>query len=246
MIAALPQAPRTPWSRFLQSFDWLPGEHVAIVGPAGSGKTVLLQELTGIRTYGAVFATKPRDNSMEEIIARQGYEKFDKWPKGLDPNKHPRRVIWPPATSIDAARTQAPIFADAFSEIYGEGAWNLYLDEGWYITNMLGLGMQIKVMLLQARSLDISLILATQRPVSVPPEVWDQSTHIFLFRENDERNLERMGGIAWKDSLAVRNMISNLDQYQFLYYNTRTGYMVRSRVPYRPPYVPPKKSWWQK
>lgn len=183
---------------------------------------------------------------MEEIISRQGYEKYDQWPKGLDPDKHPRRVIWPPATSIDAARTQAPIFADAFSEIYGEGAWNLYLDEGWYVTNMLGLGMQIKVMLLQARSLDISLILATQRPVSVPPEVWDQSTHIFLFRENDERNLERMGGIAWKDALAVRSMISNLDQFQFLYYNTRSGYMVRSRVPYRPPYVPPKKSWWQR
>jgi hypothetical protein len=130
VIAALPQAPRTPWSRFLRSFDWKPGEHIALVGPTGSGKTVLLQELTGIRSYGAVFATKPRDNSMEEISALQGYEKYDKWPKGLDPDKHPRRLIWPDAKRIDSARTQAVVFAEAFAEIYLEGAWNVYIDEG--------------------------------------------------------------------------------------------------------------------
>src|SRR6202035_4585406 len=106
-----------------------------------------------------------------------------------------------------------------------------FIDEGWYFTQQLGLGEQIKVYLLQARSLDISLIVATQRPVSVPTELWDQSTHLFFFKETDERNLERRGGIAWKDALAVRNMIANLDQYQFLYFNSRSGYMVRSRVP---------------
>lgn len=183
---------------------------------------------------------------MDEIIDRQGYEKYEAWPRGLDPDKHPRRVIWPNARRIDASRTQAAVFAEAFAEIYVEGGWNLFLDEGWYVTNMLNLGEQIKVFLLQARSLDISLIVATQRPKSVPLEIWDQSTHLFFFRENDESNLERIGGIAWQDSFAVRRMVANLDRHQFLYVNTRTGKMLRSRVPYRPPYVPPPKPWWKR
>lgn len=230
----------------MNSFRWMAGEHAAIVGPAGSGKTILLQELVGTRSFSTVFATKPKDSSMDEIIDRQGFERYAKWPRGLDPVKHPRRVIWPDARRIDAARDQSAVFANAFAEIYIEGGWNLFLDEGWYVTNMLGLGEQIKVFLLQARSLDISLIVATQRPVSVPTEIWDQSTHLFLFRENDERNLERLGGLAWQDSLAVRRMVASLDRHQFLYINTRTGDMLRSRVPYRPPYVAPPKHWWQK
>lgn len=183
---------------------------------------------------------------MDELIARGDYKKFDKWPSGKKPDQAPRRVIWPDARKIDSARMQAPVFAEAFGEIYIEGGWNLFLDEGWFMTQMLGLGEQIKVYLLQARSLDISLITCTQRPVSVPTELWDQSTHIFLFRENDERNLERVGGMAWNNSLAVRHMVANLEAHQFLYINTRTGEMFRTRVPYREPYVPPPKKWYQK
>lgn len=216
------------------------------MGPAGSGKTVLLQELSGLRTYGVVFATKPRDNSMDEISERFGYVIYPEWPRGVDADKKPRRIIWPPATRIDSAKTQAPVFAEAFEQIYGEGGWNLFLDEGWYFTNMLGQGNFIKVMLLQARSLDISLILATQRPVSVPTEIWDQSTHIFIFQENDERNLKTMGGINKSSSLDVQRMVSVLDRHQFLYINTREGFMFRSRVPYRPPFKPQPKPWYKR
>lgn len=246
LVAMQPQAPRIPWRKFIDSLVWMPGEHVALVGPTGSGKTVLLSELVGIRTYGVVFATKPQDNSMEELIDVQGFVKYPSWPRGLDPDKHPRRIVWPDARTLGAPKTQAPIFAEAFEEIYVEGGWNLFVDEGWFVTQMLGLGEHIKMYLLQARSLNISLIIATQRPVSVPTEVWDQSTHLFFFKENDERNLDRIGGISWKSAFAVKQMIASLEAHQFLYINTRTGDMVRSRVPYRPPYVPPQKGFLEK
>lgn len=196
-----------------------------------------------MRDYAVVFATKPRDSTMDELIAFNEFKKMEQWvPEPAD--KSPRRVIWPDATSINSANHQAVVFAEAFEAIYREGAWNLFLDEAWMISNILGLDQQIKVYLLQARSLDISLIMATQRPVSIPVEAFDQSTWLFVFRESDERNLERIGGIAWRDSKTVRTLVANLEQYQFLAINTRTGQMWRSRVPPPAPPAPKKKSWF--
>ena len=178
-----------------------------------------------------VFATKPKDDTMTQLIEEWDFKKIDKWDPTLSVDKYPDRVLWPDASQIDSAKDQAIVFADAFRSIYTQGSWNVFVDESWYMTNMLGLGEQLKVYLLQARSLDISLIQATQRPMSIPVETFDQSTWLFFFRENDQRNLERVSGIAWRDSRAVRELIANLERFQFLMINTRTGQMWRSRVP---------------
>lgn len=239
-------APRVPWGRFLSEFDWQPGQHVTLVGPTGSGKTTLLDILIRMRAFAVVFATKPRDSTMDALIQNGDFKQFEKWPKGLKAERVPRRVIWPDATQIDSAITQVGVFAEAFGEVYHEGGWNLFLDETWYMDRILGLGQQVRVYLLQARSLDISLIMAAQRPVSIPVEAFDQSTWLFFFRDSDERNLERVGGIAWKDAATVRLIVSNLEQYQFLAVNTRTGQMWRSRVPPPKPFVPQPKHWWEK
>lgn len=223
-------APRIPWKKFAGVMNWQTGEHVAIVGTTGSGKTELLRRLVAMRAFCVIFATKPRDSTMDDLIENEGFDRYPAW-KQASPTKHPRRVVWPDASSIDSAITQSKTFADAFEAIYREGAWNLFLDEGWYLTNVLGLGEQIKIYLLQARSLDISLILATQRPVSVPVEVFDQATHLFFYREADYRNLERISGISWQDARPVRHLVASLESHQFLYVNTRTGLMWRSRTP---------------
>lgn len=219
------------------------GQHITVIGTTGSGKTELLKRLIDMREYAVVFATKPRDETMDALIEFNGFKRYDRW-KPEPPDKSPRRVIWPDATSINSANLQAEVFAEAFGAIYREGAWNLFLDEAWMVSNILGLDQQIKVYLLQARSLDISLIMATQRPVSIPVEAFDQSTWLFIFRESDERNLERIGGIAWRDSKTVRNLVANLEQFQFLVINTRTGQMFRTRVPPPAPPAPKKKSWF--
>jgi len=225
------QAPRVPWDKFLRDvFVWQPGEHAALIGPTGQGKTTLLTALLPLHPYVTVFATKPRDSSMDRLI-RGGYYPIRKW-ESLDPLQYPRRVLWPDvsdmATAIDHQRS---VFHDAFLKIYREGGWTLAVDELWYIDNILKLEMDIKLYLLQARALDISLLVATQRPAWVPLEVYDQSTHLFFWRDNDETNLKRLSGISFRSANLIKSVVSDLDKYQVLYINTRTGEMCRTRAP---------------
>src|SRR3954463_10799425 len=223
-------APRVPWNVFIKKvFVWGHGEHVGLIGPTGQGKTTMLLSILPLHKYVVVFATKPRDKTMTRLI-RSGYVRLERW-QSLDPEQSPRRVLWPDATHLNSAETQHDVFHHAFGAIYREGGWTVAIDETWYMSNTLGLSGDVKMFLLQARSLDISLVCATQRPASVPLEIYDQSSHLFFWRDNDENNLRRLSGISWRSADMVRRIISNLEQYQVLYVNTRTGRMARTHCP---------------
>lgn len=240
------RAPRIPWDKFIgKVYDPRPGEHEAIIGPTGQGKTYLQANLLLTKHSGrllhqfiAVFATKPADVTMDRLIATGRFTRLDKW-KALNPIDHPRRVIWPDARRLDSIEIQKAVFSDALNRIFREGGrpahapvgWTVAIDELWYIINILGLGVQIKVFLLQARSLGHSLLIATQRPRFVPLEVYDQSTHLFFFRDNDEENLKRLSEIQTKDKQLIKMVVANLETHQVLYINTRTGLMCRTRAP---------------
>src|SRR4249920_1959913 len=106
-------APRVPWYDFLREIEWEQGEHLGLVGPTGQGKTTLLIELLPRRDYVAIFATKPKDRTMELLISLNGYVKMDRW-ENIPADKMPRRVIWPNARQLNAETKQKAVFQKAF------------------------------------------------------------------------------------------------------------------------------------
>jgi energy-coupling factor transporter ATP-binding protein EcfA2 len=230
MLARLStEAPRVPWDVFTRELQWEPGEHVGLIGPTGQGKTTMLFNMLPLHPFVTVFATKPRDASMDALI-RAGYVRMERW-QSLDAHQYPRRVLWPDATRIDSNEHQRVVFHDAFARIYREGGWTVALDETWYLDNILKLDGDIKTFLLQARSLGISLVAATQRPAWVPREIYTSCTHLMFWRVNDETDLRSISGIGWRSGDLIREAVANLERFQTLYVNTRTGRMLRTRCP---------------
>lgn len=221
--------PFVAWNEFIQRLDWSQGEHLAMIGPTGQGKTTLAMHLLPLRRFVVCFATKPRDASMTKLRNR-GFKLIREW-KSWSPTMYPRRLLWPKAADLDSKKRQTDAFQHAFESIYVEGSWTVYLDELWYMTNELQFSKAIKTYLLQARALKISLMVAAQRPKWIPLEVFDQSTHLFFFRENDEENLKRIGGIGFLSSRLIRDTVSRLRQHECLYINSRTGEMYRTKAP---------------
>lgn len=224
-------APRVPWNVFESRLDWRQGEHFGLIGPTGKGKTTMQMALLPLHPYVVVTATKPADPTMDKLIKYGDYVRLEHW-RRLNPRDFPRRVIWPNAKELSARTHQREVFLDAFERIYMEGGWTLSIDELWFFTAILGLETEVRIFILQSRSNNISLLMSTQRPSRVPLEVFDQSTHLMFWRENDRRNLDRIGEINARDASLVRAIVRELEEYQVLYVNTRTGQMLRTRVPY--------------
>lgn len=234
-------APRIGWEDFITHvFHPEPGEHALTVGSTGSGKTHLQNGLLHKWPFVAAFATKNNDVTMDQLISHQRYERFARW-WPLSAKDHPRRVIWPPAGNLKTMTDiQKKVFSHAMESIWGEGGrpkakpvgWAVAMDEAWWFANQLGLINYMRIWLQQGRSNGISLLAASQRPAWIPTELYSQTTYLFFFQETEKKNLDRIGEINHKDSAGVKFIVNNLEPWQFLFVNTNTGFMCRTRAPF--------------
>ncbi len=229
--SAREQVPFYPWDTFLSTyFRWVQGEHCALIGPTGSGKTSLMLRILTLRAYVVVMATKPRDSTLN-ALQREGYRRMQQWDTHLPARKYPRRLLWPDASQMYSAHVQQREFVAAMDAIYRVGYWCVCIDELWYLIHHLKMAFEVKTYLQQARSLKISLLVGTQRPAFVPVEIYDQSSHLFFWLDNDETNLKRISGISYRSSHLIRDVVSSLEKHEVLYIHRDTGFMCRTMAP---------------
>lgn len=114
------QAPRITWEQFLRVFAWRQGEHVAFIGPTGSGKTTLALGLLTKRQYITILATKPRDTTLDQFAKQTGFVKRKEW-KEESYELYPRRIVWPDATKMESVVKQRQEFVKTMRSIYQEG-----------------------------------------------------------------------------------------------------------------------------
>lgn len=235
-------APVLPWDDFMSyAFDWRQNQHVGLVGPTEQGKTNLGYHLLELREYIVYLAIKTQDETLDAFIEQGKYQRFYDWPpvkrqligsRPLTPQEAPRRLLWPDARSLDSEAEQRRVFGKALRDIYAEGGWCTVLDDYWYLAHILGFEKETKKFLANARSNYIPLMIAAQRPSGNNlVELFDQTTHLFFFRDNDEPNLKRISGVGYMSSKLIRGFVANLDRFQTLYINTRTGVMYRTTAP---------------
>lgn len=235
--------PVVPWSTFLAGLStpgtgdyWRPSEHVSIIGPTGSGKGVLTQQLLPIRKAVCVLGTKPKDRTLDALMS-QGYTRIRQWPPSLPWYRKPHSpdwwqhvVLWPPYRGTADRDVQRVVFEQALGEMFAAGDWCVNADEAYYLCRQLGLTSWLEDYWTQGRSIGLSLVAGTQRPAWVPLFMYDQATHLFFFADNDEENLRRVGGLGGLSAKAVRATVAGLPEHSVLYVNTRRRQMAITRV----------------
>lgn len=241
-------APQIEWDDFmtyvLGSSDpmlrYAQNHHVGLIGPTESGKSTLVHGVLPLRSYVTFYGTKIKDPVLQSYADSGQYTRLLDWPpmkgrglfrKPATAQEMPRRLLWPDVSSLSQVMGLAPVFQRATNDIYGQGGWTVVWDEFWMQCDILKMRQTAKIMLQQARSNDISMVMGAQRPAWIPPELYDQTRHLFFWRDNDRRNLDNIGNVGWLNADVIRGFVARLEPYQVLYVNNRTGYMYRTRAP---------------
>lgn len=226
---------RVPWETFVaERFPWRQGEHVAIIGPTGRGKTTLAQALLPLRSFVIVLGTKPRRDATLTAWSRlpgwRTISKADDIPRAHG-RPELRVLLWVKfKTEEDEDRQRFQLWK-AMTDAFAAGNWTIYIDEIWYAEDVLRLAKKIRILLTQGRSEGITVVGGSQRPAFIQRIWYDQPTHLFFARDNDHDNLKRISGLNGVNSKIVRETVATLDRFEWLYVNTVEGFMFVTRPP---------------
>lgn len=194
---------RAEWLRHFRG-SWRQGEHIALIGPTGSGKTGLAAEMLAIRQYVVVFAIKQHDDTIKEF---QGYRIIKKWPPEY--GEH-RVILWVKPQTLGDIIRQRDAIINAMERVYIAGGWCVYFDDLSYVSDQLRIKTPVVTFMNQGRSSGISVVAAATRPRKVPVEAFNQVRHVVSFHYDDRRELERIAeiaGIYWRDMVEYNQLL---------------------------------------
>lgn len=225
-----------PWEQFQAMFSSAhsQGEHVAIVGPTGSGKSVLGLELCKI--VGAkpgkdkrpsrvvVLSIKPRDDTIRRILPEKEWPIIKQWPPGYG-QEHV--IVWPRGgPPSGAAKRHRAVFLPLLDTIYREGGQTVCIDEAAYFERPLpaGLGMAstMEQFWTTARSVKLTLIAGTQRPRHVTRSMWSEPSWVMIFHLEDLDDLKRVAELSGR-KMDVLYLAVKLGGHEFLCVRRQRG-----------------------
>jgi hypothetical protein len=219
------------WDRFLVALRrgstrplvraWQPGDHIALVGPTGEGKTTFAVGILGLRKW--VLALDPKGE--DTTLSKSGYLRITSVPP-------PRRIQQDiaerkPAHLIigGAARTEKE--DDALERLMREGidytrhsgGWTLYVDEFQLLADqrMFRLGPRIERMLIAARKDGTSVVTSFQAMAWVPRAAVRQATaFVALFPTRDRDMIQATARGMGRDWQQIAQIMDKLPQWHVL------------------------------
>jgi len=195
-----------PWFREA----WEPGQHVALIGPTGEGKSTFAGGILDTRKW--VLALDPKGG--DETLSKTGYKQLTKWPPpGRDRDriaegKPMRYIIGRQVRDEHEERAHTKLMRDAVRGCWGEGGWTINVDEFQLLADrrMMGLDKEIERLLVAARSKGTSVVTSFQAPSWVPKASTRQATWVVMWPTRERKMIQVVAdsmGRPWKELAAA-------------------------------------------
>lgn len=235
------QLERIPLDTFIADY-WtpMPGEHTALIGPNGHGKTTvglrLLAKAHELHPHvrGVALAMKPDKGPKSEGRKATGDRTVARLTRALGgriARRWPPPLLWPwqhepafwaywPRHTMDPHQ-DLPAHQEAFAacllESYKKGDRWVFMDEAYSLSNELKLDTEMVTLWTKGRSMNVGVFAATQRPAHVPLWFYSESKHFFLWAMTDGAAYDRLKEIGNVDPQLIRSALSTLGKHECLY-----------------------------
>ena len=191
---------------------WEPGQHVAYVGPTGTGKTTAAVTMLKPRKY--VLALDPKGG--DDTLRKLGYPRLTTWPpprsfwKDVEEGKPMRRIVGPICRRPEDFALVGPIMNRCLDDVFAAGGFTLYVDELEIAARFMKMAAKIELFLIAARNKGISVVTSFQRPAYVPTTASSQTTWFCCFYTRDTDVIGRLGEMAGRPKHEMRGIVRGL------------------------------------